>query len=320
MKKALVISGGGSKGAFAGGVAQYLMKHENRDYDLLLGTSTGSLMISHLALHKLDELKELYTNVNQDSIFSNNPFSIRSVDGQKIVSINHLNTLWNFLNGRKTFGESKNLRKLIAKNITKEMYDEIRSSEKEIVVTVSNLTTNRIEYKSNKDCTYEDFCDWIWGSCNYVPFMSLLEKDHCQYADGGFGTLVPIREAILRGATEIDAIILETEIPLINRLPAKNPFSLLFDVFGFMLTHVERHNITIGKLAAKNKDVQLNLYYTPTVLTTNSLVFDQKMMRKWWKSGFDYAKSKNEKLMSEFRPDILTGKEIEENLTRFMND
>ncbi len=320
MKKALVISGGGSKGAFAGGVAQYLMKHENRDYDLLLGTSTGSLMISHLALHKLDELKVLYTNVNQDSIFSNNPFSIRSVDGQKIVSINHLNTLWNFLNGRKTFGESKNLRKLIAKNITKEMYDEIRSSEKEIVVTVSNLTTNRIEYKSNKDCTYEDFCDWIWGSCNYVPFMSLLEKDHCQYADGGFGTLVPIREAILRGATEIDAIILETEIPLINRLPAKNPFSLLFDVFGFMLTHVERHNITIGKLAAKNKDVQLNLYYTPTVLTTNSLVFDQKMMRKWWKSGFNYAKSKNEELMSEFRPDILTGKEIEENLTRFMND
>lgn len=320
MKKALVISGGGSKGAFAGGVAQYLMKHENRDYDLLLGTSTGSLMISHLALHKLDELKELYTNVNQDSIFSNNPFSIRSVDGQKIVSINHLNTLWNFLNGRKTFGESKNLRKLIAKNITKEMYDEIRSSEKEIVVTVSNLTTNRIEYKSNKDCTYEDFCDWIWGSCNYVPFMSLLEKDHCQYADGGFGTLVPIREAILRGATEIDAIILETEIPLINRLPSKNPFSLLFDVFGFMLTHVERHNITIGKLAAKNKDVQLNLYYTPTVLTTNSLVFDQKMMRKWWKSGFNYAKSKNEELMSEFRPDILTGKEIEENLTRFMND
>lgn len=296
------------------------MKHEDRDYDLLLGTSTGSLMISHLALHKLDELKELYTNVNQDSIFSNNPFSIRSVDGQKIVSINHFNTLWNFLNGRKTFGESKNLRKLIAKNITKEMYDEIRSSEKEIVVTVSNLTTNRIEYKSNKDCTYEDFCDWIWGSCNYVPFMSLLEKDHCQYADGGFGTLVPIREAILRGATEIDAIILETEIPLINRLPAKNPFSLLFDVFGFMLTHVERHNITIGKLAAKNKDVQLNLYYTPTVLTTNSLVFDQKMMRKWWKSGFNYAKSKNEELMSEFRPDILTGKEIEENLKRFMND
>ncbi len=314
MKKALVISGGGSKGAFAGGVAQYLMKHENRDYDLYLGTSTGSLMVSHLALGMLDELKKLYTNVNQETIFSNNPFTIKKVAGEKVVNINHFNTLWNLLLGRKTFGESKNLRSLIKNNITKEMYENINKSDKEIVVTVSNLTANQIEYKSNKDCTYEDFCDWIWGSCNYVPFMSLLEKNRQQYADGGFGSLVPIREAILRGATEIDAIILETEVTQINKMHSKNPFSLLFNVFDFMLTHVERHNITIGKLAATNKNVKLNLYYTPTVLTTNSLVFDEKKMRKWWKSGFKYAKSKREELMSEFRPDILTDQEIEEGI------
>ncbi|WP_435414915.1 patatin-like phospholipase family protein [Polaribacter aestuariivivens] len=314
MKKAMVISGGGSKGAFAGGVAQYLMKNKGKKYDLFLGTSTGSLMVSHLAMGMLDELKELYTNVTQETIFSNNPFTIKKVSGEKVISINHLNTFWNFLNGRKTFGESKHLRTLIKKNVTKEMYVKIRAANKEVVVTVSNLTANQIEYKSINDCTYEDFCDWIWGSCNYVPFMSLLEKDYCQYADGGFGSLIPIREAILRGATEIDAIILETEVTQFNRLPSKNPFSLLFDVFDFMLTHVERHNITIGKLAASNKNVKLNLYYTPTVLTTNSLVFDKVLMRKWWKSGFDYAKSKEEEKMSEFRPDILTDKEIEEGL------
>ncbi|MBT3741303.1 MAG: patatin-like phospholipase family protein [Polaribacter sp.] len=306
MKKALVISGGGSKGAFAGGVAQYLMKKESRDYDLFVGTSTGSLMVSHLALGMLDELKELYTNVNQKTIFSNNPFHIKRVAGEKVVSINHLNTLWNFLNGRKTFGESKNLRKLIKENVTRKMFEEIQKTDKEVVVTVSNLTANQIEYKSSNDCSYEDFCDWIWGSCNYVPFMSLLEKNHCQYADGGFGALVPIREAILRGASEIDAIILETEVTQINKIPSKNPFSLLFDVFDFMLAHVEKHNITIGKLAANHKNVKLNIYYTPTVLTTNSLVFDQKLMRKWWKSGFKYAKSKREELMTEFRPDVLS--------------
>ena len=311
MKKALVISGGGSKGAFAGGVSQYLMNKEHKDYDLFIGTSTGSLMISHLALGKLDELKKLYTNVNQKTIFSNNPFKIKKVAGEKVISIRHLNTLWNFLNGRKTFGESRNLRRLIKKNITREMYHQIIANQKEVVVTVSNLTTSQIEYKSINDCTYDDFCDWIWGSCNYVPFMSLLEKNNCQYADGGFGSLVPIREAILRGATEIDAIILETEVSQFNRLAAKNPFSLLFDVFDFMLTNVERHNITIGKLAANNKGVKLNLYYTPTVLTTNSLVFDKILMAKWWESGYQYAKSKKNKLMSDFRPDVLTDKELE---------
>jgi predicted patatin/cPLA2 family phospholipase len=273
-------------------------------------------MISHLALGKLDDLKNLYTNVNQKTIFSNNPFKIKNVSGEKVISIRHLNTLWNFLNGRKTFGESKNLRRLIKKNITKDMYHLIRADHKEVVVTVSNLTTNQIEYKSINECTYDNFCDWIWGSCNYVPFMSLLEKNNCQYADGGFGSLVPIREAILRGATEIDAIILETEVTQINRLAANNPFSLLFDVFDFMLTNVERHNITIGKLAANNKGVKLNLYYTPTVLTTNSLVFDKTLMAKWWESGYRYAKSKKEELMSEFRPDVLTDKEIKEGFLK----
>lgn len=301
MKKALVISGGGSKGAFAGGVAQYLLEEKQRAYDLFLGTSTGSLLISHLASGKIDALHDIYTSVTQHSIFNVNPFKIKSVNGVHVVSIRHRSTLFNFINGSKTFGESKNLRKLIRKHITPQMYMDLRDSQMDIIVTVSNLTANRIEYKSIKECSYDDFCDWIWSSCNFVPFMSLFEKDGQQYADGGFGCLVPIREAILRGATEIDAIILETEVSQINRMPSKNPFSLLFAVQEFMMEHVEKHNITIGKLFAKNHDVKLNLYYTPTVLTTNSLVFDKKQMAKWWDSGFSYAKKRNEENNSEFR-------------------
>ncbi|MGG8497219.1 patatin-like phospholipase family protein [Tenacibaculum sp. TC6] len=305
MKKALVISGGGSKGAFAGGVAEYLLNKKQKKYDLLLGTSTGSLMVSHLALGKVQELKELYTNVNQYSIFSNSPFKIKTVHGEKVISIRHRNTLLNFFNGSKTFGESKNLLRLIQQNITEEMYHEIRKENKEVVVTISNLTANKIEYKSILECEYDDFCDWIWGSCNYVPFMSLLEKDFCQYADGGFGCLIPIREAILRGAKEIDAIILETEVTQINRMPARNPFSLMLNVFDFMLEHVEKHNITIGKLSAKHNDVKLNLYYTPTVLTTNSLIFDKKQMTRWWEQGLQYAKLKDDETMNDFRTELI---------------
>ena len=115
MKKALVISGGGSKGAFAGGVAEYLLKEKKKNYDIFLGTSTGSLMVSHLALGKIDALKKIYTSVNQRSIFNVNPFRVTNKDGVTIVHIRHRSTLLNFFRGSKTFGESKNLRKLIKK-------------------------------------------------------------------------------------------------------------------------------------------------------------------------------------------------------------
>jgi len=291
--KALVISGGGSKGAFAGGVAEYLIDEKNNKYDLFLGTSTGSLMVSHLALDKLYELKAIYTTVNQRKIFSNNPFAVRTMHGEKIISINHLNTFWNFINGRKTFGESKNLRKFIRKYVTESYYHKLRESDKDVIITVSNITENKVEYKSVNDYSYLDFCDWIWASCNYVPFMSLYRKDGCEYADGGFGCLVPIREAILRGATEVDAIILETEVTQLNRMPSTNPFSLLTNIMEFMLDHVERLNVNIGKLQAAQSDVKLNLYYTPTVLTTNSLIFDKKIMAKWWQYGFRHAKNEH---------------------------
>lgn len=305
MKKALVISGGGSKGAFAGGVAEYLLKEKKNTYDIFLGTSTGSLMVSHLALGEIDALKTIYTGVNQRSIFNINPFRIINKNGVTIVNIRHSATLLSFLKGSKTFGESKNLRKLIVKKITRDIYDAILKEKKEVVVTISNFTANRIEYKSMQEHSYEDFCDWIWGSCNYIPFMSLLEKNGYQYGDGGFGCLIPIREAIERGAKVIDAIILETEITQINRMPAKNPFSLLFTIQEFMMEHVEKHNITIGKLSAKQNNVELNLYYTPSVLTTNSLVFDAKKMSKWWDSGYKYAKKRDKLNSSEFRADII---------------
>jgi len=300
--RALVISGGGSKGAFAGGVAQYLIEVEKKNYDIFVGTSTGSLMVSHLAADKLTELKELYTNICPHHIFSTNPFKITKFKGGgSDISINHFNTLKSLIKGRKTFGESKNLLKLIQNNVTREMYEDLKISDKDVVVTVSNITLDKIEYKRLKDCDYDDFCEWIWASSNYAPFMSILNKNSFEYADGGFGTLIPIKKAIEMGAKEIDVIVLETEHQLFNRMPTKNPFSLLTTLFGFMLEHIGKHNITIGKLDAKLNNVCLNLFYTPTILTTNSLIFDKVKMKKWWQQGFDFAKKQNTFKRNELR-------------------
>mgnify|MGYP001826853999 CR=1 FL=1 len=104
--------------------------------------------------------------------------------------------------------------------------------------------------------------------------MSLVKKQGCEYAEGGFGSMAPIEEAINRGAMEVDVIILETEVAYYNKLPSRNVFSLLTNMHSFMLNRVNKQNIRIGKFFASNSDAIINFYYTATVLTTNSMIFD----------------------------------------------
>ncbi|TRZ45198.1 patatin-like phospholipase family protein [Robertkochia solimangrovi] len=290
--RALVISGGGSKGAFAGGVAQYLIENQKRTYDIYLGTSTGSLLIPHLANGHIQKIYDIYTNVNQRSIFSNNPFVTRKKGDKEYVAINYINVLWQLIKRKRTFGESKNLRKNIRKAFSEQDFELLKQNKREIIVTVSNLSKNRVEYKSIFDYSYNDFCDWIWISCNYVPFMSLAKKNGFEYADGGLGCVIPIREAIKRGATEVDAIILETENMDHNKVLGKNPFSLMVNLYSFVLDQLESHDIVEGRLAAINKDVKLNTYFTPTRLTENSLYFNKKLMSAWWEQGIEYAEER----------------------------
>ena len=126
--RALVISGGESKGAFAGGVAEYLIDEKKFNYDIFFGTSKGSLLVTHLALNKIEKVNASFTSVSQKSIFDNCPLTINHKNGFDSIGINHFNEMKNFIRGRKTFGESNNLRKLITKQITQRSFFPSRIS------------------------------------------------------------------------------------------------------------------------------------------------------------------------------------------------
>ncbi len=287
--RALVISGGGSKGAFAGGICEYLIRARGLRYGLFVGTSTGSLLIPLLAIGEISKIKKIYTSVTQSKIFSNCPFIINKDGDTYKTSINHWGIIKMFIKGGKTFGDSNNLRLLIREILTKKDFYRIRSHFVDVVVTVSNFSTNLVEYKAARDCTYEDFVDWMWASSNFIPFMSLLEKNDQEYGDGGFADLVPISEAIRRGATEIDVIVLKTEKPRTTKKKVRNALQLTTRVFDFVLNQIANDDITIGKLAGAQSKVTLNFYHPPELLTENSLIFDPALMRKWWQEGFDFG-------------------------------
>ena len=285
--KALVISGGGSKGAFAGGVVEFLTNECGESYDLLLGTSTGSLMIPMIALGKIEHLKKVYTSVTEKDIFSSCPFIFTRKKETVKTGLNHFGILWQFLKGEKTFGSSKALRNLITQSYTPDDFEKIKDLNANLIVTVTNITLKKVEYKELKECSYEDFCDWIWISANMVPFMSLVSKNGYEYADGGISNIVPIREAIKRGAEKVDVIVLNPYLKTSQLPPTRNAFSLIMSLFDIMLNQLSITDVTIGEMEEKlNHDVDIHFYYTPYVLTNNALYFEPKKMALWWQQGY----------------------------------
>ena len=289
--KALVISGGGSKGAFAGGIAEHLIKEKGIEYDLFVGSSTGSLLSPLLASNNLEKAKMAYTTLNMKDIFSISPYKVIKKKGVEFIRMHHINIFRSFWNGNKTFGSTKKLRKTISTIFTEEDFNQIKNNKVNVITTVSNLSLQTVEYKSLSECSYSDFCDWTWASANFIPFMSLVTKDDMEYGDGGFGNNIPVQAAIDAGAKEIDVIILDPIERLSNQMKSTNVFDLTFKLLDFMLEQNKQNRLELSKLRAQKKLVKINRYHTPVQLTENSLVFNTKIMKKWWKEGLEYARN-----------------------------
>jgi NTE family protein len=61
-KTALVLTGGGAKGAFQFGAEQYAREVKGYEWDVIAGVSVGALNGTMLAMHKYRELEELWTS------------------------------------------------------------------------------------------------------------------------------------------------------------------------------------------------------------------------------------------------------------------
>lgn len=294
MKKALVVSGGGALGAYGGGMIENFVKKQNKNWDVYVGTSTGSLLVPLTSVGEIDKLKHQYTNVNNNSIYNIAPFNQKG-------KLRILNAIWRILRGKTSLGEAKKLRKKIEKMFTIQDYEKSIKNGKDVTVCVANMSLGVQEYKSQIDNKYKDFCDWMLASCSVPVAFDLVRKNGYEYLDGGVFDPIPIQHAINQGVEEMDIIILKTKEPDYSGWKSKNMFNTLFRTIENMHIEIGRDDISIGKLSGQQKEVKLNFYYLPYKLTDNSIIFDKKEMQKWWEMGYNYDKDKegNEKTQKQ---------------------
>ena len=87
LKRALVLSGGGVKGAFEAGAVDYLVNQAELDFQFFFGTSTGALNVSILGqarnydelVFRTGQLKQLWLDIKgYRSIYNKNILKIFS--------------------------------------------------------------------------------------------------------------------------------------------------------------------------------------------------------------------------------------------------
>ena len=218
----LVVGGGGARGAWGAGYVKALSDSLG-PYRVVFGTSTGSLMAPLIVLNKFELLKKGYTGVTQESIFNVNPFN------EATGGLRGWNALWRSLVGKKSFGDTENLRKLIREFVPDTAYRRlVRSPDSlAIFVSVADFHSGKPSYPSsrqyagakNLDKDYQLFCNWIWASANQPLFMPYYEKTGGAYVDGGVLENVPLTAALEYAFNhpeikEIDVIINKPLHPL----------------------------------------------------------------------------------------------------------
>ncbi len=249
MSRALVISGGGSKGAFAVGVLKKLFnEYPDLDFDLFVGTSTGSLMVPLVALKEMDMLENLYSN-------------------QKTEDIVLTGRLGDRINDVSIFDASP-LKKLLEKNYTDQRYDSIKASGKKIFITATCLQSQALvvfttsgapgesaNYEVKKIVNAEHFRRAVLASACQPVFMQPVKvnvnlpgdpEQQFQFVDGGVREYAGIQMAIDNGATEIFTILLSPENDAgSDTAELKDLFSILRKTIDIFTDDVGKNDLVI---------------------------------------------------------------------------
>lgn len=188
--RALVLSGGGSKGSFQAGALKYLLGELHIHYDIICGVSVGALNGAFLSMFiKGEELKssnlllEMWNNIDTSKIY------------KRWFPFGRWHALW-----EKSFYDSSPLH-----NLTYQTLDlqKIRNSKKQVVVGAVSLNSGKYcIFDQNSD----NFIEAVIASASFPGMLSPVKFLNQLWIDGGVKEISPVQQAINLGATSIDVI------------------------------------------------------------------------------------------------------------------
>lgn len=197
MKRAVVLSGGGSKGAYQIGVWKALRKLKI-SYDIVTGTSVGALNAALMTQKTYYKALWFWHNIGfKDVIDEKISDDYNTKKGKKAIFRKYFKKA---INGGMTIN---NLEKTVSKTLNEK---KLYKSNVDLGIVTFKLKTMKPVLLTKKKIKKDKLKDYLVASASCFPAFNKKIIDDVSYIDGGIYDNLPINLAIDMGATEVIAV------------------------------------------------------------------------------------------------------------------
>ena len=196
MKRALVLAGGGSKGAYHIGVLMAIKECE-MEFDIITGTSIGALIGCMTVQGRADDAIKLWKTLQVTDV----------IEGGVEVNI-HLKELFERKAELVQFAKNSlkekrvNIDPLIQMIWREADYDQFMASKIDFGLVTYNVTKNQAVYVTKKDLTRDNLPHYLLASASCFPVFPLCNFNGENFVDGGYADNCPVELAMQMGAEE----------------------------------------------------------------------------------------------------------------------
>lgn len=193
--RALVLSGGGVKGAYQAGAIAHLVGDRNIPYDLVCGVSVGAINAAYLAQYPVN----LLPAVAQEAAWG-------LIELWKGIRTKHIRRHWlpfSFLQGffKGSLYSSAPLRKMLNKTLDPK---RVLDSGRQLKIGAVSLTDGRYRFWHEYS---PDLTQGVLASSSFPVALEYVNARKHLWTDGGTRNITPLKAAIDAGATDVDVVL-----------------------------------------------------------------------------------------------------------------
>jgi len=275
---ALVLEGGGMRGAFTAGIIKFLLE-KNLIFEYVVGVSAGANNGANYVSRQVDRNKKIFVDLVED---------------ERYMGIKNLIKEGNYFGMDFLFHE-------LPHKILPFDYENFLKSNSKLVVGVTDCTAGKAVFLQPKNCGSQKKIDKIFKATSSLPLISTPVKMGGRvYFDGGITAPIPVNRAEADGYKK-NLIVLTRENNY-RKKPLKAGFLLNFFLKDYpqlvdqLKNRYKVYNRTIDYIRKKEKKGDF-FVFRPQNLAIDRFSKDKEKLKELYNSAYKIAENRSKELL-----------------------